>query len=262
MERLTPPPVLAYGAWKNNGEMIADCFELGYIHDDDDIWDGTYGEGTFWKVRRPVGLTGTDLDPSKSPGYPKGVNATRAPWPDESFDVVVLDPDYKLSGTDHGGGERYGIAGAFRPVNEIMARMQGQLVEGHRVLRSTARHGPGRLMFKCQDQTNAAAKVWVADDVTNWAQALGMRKIGVLLFPSYRPQPERSTCPRCGMAVMRRKDGRWGDLRRTSGVDVYACPSGDDGHSFDPADNGQDTPHVNYSTLLVFEKTQPAGMFG
>ena len=229
MERLTPPPVLAYGGsldpeqmWKTNADLIASCFKLGYLHDDDEVWDGTYGEGVFWQRRRPELLTGTDLDPAKSPGWPAGLDATATHFPDESFDAVVLDPDYKLSGTDQGGGERYGIAGRFRPVNEIMARHQAQLIEGHRVLRHRAKHGPGRLLFKTQDQTNGGAKVWVTDDVTTWAtEMLGMRKIGVLLFPSYRAQPERSTCRACGLALMRREDGRWGDQRRRPGQGVW-----------------------------------------
>lgn len=276
-QRITPPVILSYGGsldpeliWKKNGQLIAACFELGYLHDDDRVWDGTYGLGKFWTDRRPTQLVATDLDPAKSPDWPGGLDATDTSFDDETFDVVVLDPDYKLSGTDQGGGDRYGIAGAYRPVNSIMARFQGQLVEGHRVLRSRARHGHGRLLFKCQDQTNAAAKVWVGDDVTNWARALGMAKIGELLFPSYRPQPERSTCLLCDRALMRAKDGRWQDLRRSPAVDVFECDKAGvvesscekgiviGGHQPDPTDNGQDTPHVNFSKLLIFEKA-PGG---
>lgn len=267
-------PILAHGAWANNAELIADMARLGHLTDDGATWDGTYGEGTFWKAWRPANLFATDLDPAKSSEFLSGIDATNSGLLADHFDHVVLDPPYKLNGTDQGEGARYGVTGPYRSVEARLALMRAMLTEGARVLRPG-----GTLLYKCQDQTNAGRKVWQTDLVTAWAAELGLTKIDVFHLNGYRPQPQRSTCRWCGSKVMARADGRWGTLGR-SGGDPYTCttsgpceadPDGlhhigcgcDDSDALDPSpgfhepdadDCGQVLGHANYSTLLVFQK--------
>jgi len=254
---MTASPVLSHGAWPSNAEMIADARRLGYLTDDGLTWDGTHRLGVFWKAWRPQHLVATDLDPKYSPSNPEGVDACATNFGSETFDHVVLDPPYKLNGTDQGEGHRYGVTGPYKSVEDRLRLMRAMLVEGHRVLRPG-----GTLLYKCQDQTNAGRKVWQTDLVTGWAAELGLVKIDALQLEAYRPQPARSTCRWCEQKIMRRADGRWGLLKRSDGVDLYACAAYADlpeglsnvAHQPDPTDIGQDASHANYSTLLVFER--------
>lgn len=246
-------PVRSHGAWPNNAALIADCARLRHLTADGPTWDGTYREGTFWTRWQPQLLLATDLDPKYSRDRREGLDATASGWPDNYWAHVVLDPPYKLNGTDQGEGARYGVAGPYRSVEDRLALMQEMLTEGARVLAPG-----GTLLFKCQDQTNAGSKVWQTDLATTWATNLGLTKIDALQLEAYRPQPERSTCRWCGAKVMKRADGRWGTVSRAADADNFTCTADvtamDRQHKPDPADNGQALSHTNYSTLLVFQK--------
>lgn len=100
-------PIYTATAWKDNGEMIADVERLGYL--DGTVYDCTYGLGNFWTEFTPTFLTASDIDPARSPlGY--SVDFTNVPFDNRSFDVVVYDPPYRLSGTpDRSSDEDYGI---------------------------------------------------------------------------------------------------------------------------------------------------------
>jgi hypothetical protein len=246
-ETPTRAPVLSHTTG-TNADLIVRARQLGHLTDDGTTWDGTYGEGTFWKRWRPWHLVATDLDPAKSPNAAAGLDATDSRLMPLSFAHVVLDPPYKLNGTDQGEGARYGVAGGYASVEARHDLMRAMLAEGWRVLAPG-----GTLLYKCQDQANAGAKVWQTDLVTGWATELGLVKIDALQLESYRPQPERSTCSLCGAKIMRRADGRWGTVSRKPGANVFAC-SGVTIHVPDPDDNGQALSHANFSTLLVFRK--------
>lgn len=242
------PPVRTHTGWRSNAEMIADAARLGHLTEGGRTWDGTYGYGTFWKVWYPAFLFGTDLNPLLSPARPAGLDATATDWRDGYFDHVVLDPPYKLNGTGGAEGARYGVAGPHTTTQRRLDLMRLMLAEGARVLRPG-----GTLLYKCQDQTVNGRKVWQTDMITNMAALQALDKIDLLQLESYRAQPARSTCTECGLRIMQRADGRWGDLRRG---DWNEDPYGEDhgGHRPDPAENGQRLSHANYSTLLIFRK--------
>ena len=176
-------PVLAAGAWRTNGHLIADCARLGYLTDDGPTWDATYGLGNWWTIWRPRNLCGTDIDPAKSPSAAGGMDATCSDWDYDTWQHVCIDPPYKLNGTDQGEGERYGVARRMTrdDRHDLMAAM---LAEGTRVLRTG-----GTLLFRCQDQVEGGRVRWQTIAFANLGEQLGLELVDHLLFPSYRPQP-------------------------------------------------------------------------
>lgn len=175
-------PVMSFGTWSTNAELIEDCATLGYLRDDWLILDPTHGEGTFWKRWRPARLTACDLDPAKSP-LGRSVDFTDLPWADRSFDAVVFDPPYKLNGTpDADIDERYGVHQPTRWQDRMQLIRKG-LVECARVL------SDGYLLLKCQDQVCSGRKRWQTDEFTTLAADLGLGKVDRFDFPTYRPQP-------------------------------------------------------------------------
>ena len=177
--------VLAAGPWRNNAELILDVRELGYLSDDQAILDPTWGLGRFWTLWYPRGLVATDLDPEKSPtGEP--VDFTDLPWPEETFDAVVLDPPYKLNGTggSHPSDAGYGVATSGVAWQARHALIRLGMSESVRVLKPS-----GVLLLKCQDQVCSGAVRWQTDEFTAHAETLGLRKIDRFDLATYRPQP-------------------------------------------------------------------------
>lgn len=172
-------PILAYGSWNDNAELIADVARLGYL--DGRVLDCTWGYGTFWKNHRPSHLTGCDLDAAKSPiGF--SVDFTAMPFRSRSFDSVVFDPPYKLNGTpDDTVDERYGVH-EVRTWQQRMALMRAGLVECLRV-------GDQYVLMKCQDQVSSARVRWQTFEFQTLALANGWGLKDEFAFPTYRPQP-------------------------------------------------------------------------
>lgn len=178
----TVAPVLAFGDWPTNAEMIEDCARLGYLRSDWKTLDPTYGLGTFWKRWRPTDLVMCDLMEAKSPiGY--SVDFTALPFADRSFDCVVFDPPYKLNGTpDEAVDARYGV--------HVPTRWQDRMVLIRRGIEECARVlGDGYLLLKCQDQVCSGRKRWQTDEFTKHADLCGLGKVDRLDLDSYRPQP-------------------------------------------------------------------------
>ncbi len=175
-------PVMAFGGWRNNAEMVEDCARLGYLRSDWHTLDPTYGHGTFWKRWRPARLFACDLDLTRSPvGFP--VDFTDLPFGDERFDAVVFDPPYKLNGTpDPAADLRYGTQLPTR-WQDRMALIRRGLEECSRVL------GAGYLLVKCQDQVCSGKVRWQTDMVTDHLRRLGLGKVDRFDYPSWRPQP-------------------------------------------------------------------------
>lgn len=175
-------PVMAYGAWKNNGEMITDVARLGYL--DGKVLDCTYGYGKFWTEWRPERFVGCDIDVSKSPvGY--SVDFTAMPWTTRSFKAVVFDPPYKLNGTPEpvvgGVDERYGVHEVTRWQDRMDLMWRG-LVECCRV-------GREHVLMKCQDQVCSGRVRWQTVEFTLAARELGWGLVDRFDMASYRPQP-------------------------------------------------------------------------
>ena len=180
--------VLALAKRRTNAALIADCATLGYLTDDMAIWDPTYGLGTFWNDWQPDPVKGgllfrTDIDPAKSPDFISGVDATRTTMGGDHWGAVVLDPPYKLNGTDQGEGHRYGVTAPATRADKhrLMADM---LTEAHRVVRPG-----GTVLFKCQDQVEGGRVRWQTHTFAAHGETLGLELVDLLLFPSYRPQP-------------------------------------------------------------------------
>lgn len=177
--------ILAVGKRESNADLMVECRDLGYIKDTDLVLDPTYGLGVFWKKYQPPRLIGSDLDATKSL---LGVSEdfTALEWDDDTFDVVVFDPPYKLNGTpDDSVDARYGVGGKYTPVDARHQLMYDGITECTRVLKTG-----GFLMVKCQDQVSSGRVHWQTDLMTRHAESLGHRKVDALMPIFHRKQPD------------------------------------------------------------------------
>jgi hypothetical protein len=178
---------------RTNAELIVQCRDLGYLHADWSTLDPTYGYGKFWTLWRPHSLTGSDINPAKSPiGWPidftklelSRLISTMAP-----YDAVVFDPPYKLNGTSTGKGpaasdESYGVAGAQVRWQDRHQLIRDGITSCVRVLRPG-----GMLLVKCQDQVCSGQKRWQTREFADHAESLGCRLVDMLHLPGGRKQP-------------------------------------------------------------------------
>jgi len=164
--------------WRNNGELIYACRQLGYLGEDSRILDPTYGRGTFWKVWRPAGLVAHDLALDN-------VDFRRLPHSDQTFDAITFDPPYKLNGTATPAVDgRYGVQEYASQADRHRLIREG-IDECHRVLAPG-----GHLLVKCQNQVNAGKIRWQTREFADHAEALGLRLVDMLHMIGGRPQPE------------------------------------------------------------------------
>lgn len=175
---MTGPPVLSVGSWRSNAHMIADVARLGYL--DGRVLDATYGEGAFWRVWRPSTLTTNDLYKPADHRY----DYRELPFGDRSFDAVIFDPPYRLSGRRDRGmlDTRYGTEHR-KSRDEVLGELVDGAVECHRVASQWC-------LVKCQDQVEGGRVRWQTRIVADAVEAAG----GVLwdrfdLVTTPRPQP-------------------------------------------------------------------------
>jgi len=172
--------VLATHRWPTNAHLIADCARLGYL--DGRVLDATYGpHGGFWKVWTPAVLVTNDLyAPADT-----AADFRALPFRDQSFDAVVFDPPYKLSGTPSLGqfDTRYGIDRVLTLAEKIALILDGA-AECWRVARRY-------LLVKCQDQVVCGRVRWQTDEITERLAGLGARKADRFDFV-YTPRKQRS----------------------------------------------------------------------
>lgn len=180
--------IKSFGNWKNNAELIRDCANLGYLQDEWAICDLTYGLGRFWTEWKPKKLHASDLDPTRSPiGY--SIDATDTPYPNTTFDAVVIDGPYKLNGTSTGKGvsssdEDYGVE-RYERWQDRMQLIMEMMTEGHRILKPK-----GFMLVKSMDQVCSGKKRWQSIEFANHGIGLGMELVDQLYMPSYRAQPK------------------------------------------------------------------------
>lgn len=176
--------VMAISEAKNNAQLIAECAQLGYLKKNWLTLDPTYGRGRFWTEWRPNDLVISDLDPKVTA---PSDDFTALPQADGTYDAVVFDPPYKLSGTPTSkgpasGDASYGIV-KYQTIDERHQLIYDGLDECLRVLKKG-----GMLLVKCQDQVSSGRVHWqtmlftqhLADDT---------KLVDMLHLPGYRRQP-------------------------------------------------------------------------
>lgn len=172
--------------------MILAVRQLGYLRDDDLVYDPTYGLGRWWTKYRPAHLTGSDLNPDRSPSDPEGVDFTDNAKLSEHFDVVAFDPPYKLRG---GGAATIDserdltLDGRFGVEPNIPWQQRHQLIkdgmlECFRVLKPG-----GYLLLKCQDQVCSGKMRWQTLEFSLYALMRGHELVERLDMLGGRPQP-------------------------------------------------------------------------
>ncbi len=180
---VTAAVVYAVDTYKTNGGLIAAAHRLGYLNDHWLTLDMTYGRGTFWNDYRPARLITNDL--GQGTPHLRFDMAGRAPFRDDTFDVTVCDPPYKLNGTpDPGIDTRYGVE-QVTTRQERHRLMHAALDEAIRVTK------PGGLvLYKCQDQVNSGRIWWQTRMIAEHAELYGARHRDSLMYVGGRPQPE------------------------------------------------------------------------
>ena len=180
--------IMAIGERRNNAELMADCHALGYLRDDDSVLDATYGLGRFWTIYRPTRLIASDLYAGGEDGIARW-DFRHIPVAPRTFDVVVLDPPYKLNGTSTGKGPAasdvdYGV-GASAPATwqERHALIRDGITECARVARRV-------LMVKCQDQVCSGQVRWQTREFAAHAEDQGFRLVDALHVQGHRKQPD------------------------------------------------------------------------
>lgn len=182
-----------WGNWANNAELMADVQTLGFLDDDHPVWDATYGMGTFWKLRRPAMLFGSDLHPGKGVAT---IDFTDSGFADRQWHSVIFDPPYKLNGTpDPEVDEIYGVD-TYTRWQDRMELIRAGVEECARVT------GDGYLLVKCMNQVSSGKVRWQTDLVAEAAKGFG--KVCEFNMPTGRPQPmgRRQVHPRNNVSTL------------------------------------------------------------
>jgi SAM-dependent methyltransferase len=179
--------VLAAHYWNSNADLMRDVSRLGYLGNDASmVIDVTYGRGNFWTKYRPPWLVKCDLRPLPKLDF-AGVDFRNLPFSDDSADVVVMDPPYRLNGTPDQGDfdDRYGI-------QETMSWQQ-RMAMIHDGIKDCARvvAPGGYFLLKCQDQVCSGQVRWQTIYFAQQANACGLTLVDRfdMLPKSPRPQP-------------------------------------------------------------------------
>jgi hypothetical protein len=170
--------------------MIEDVARLGYL--DGVVFDATYGEGTFWREWKPDMLVTNDLYKPAD----HHCDFRQMPFEDDAFDVVVFDPDYKLTGTPASGNKDF-IYGTDRAKRwqERMGDIVCGAVECARVARSC-------LLVKCMDQVVSGRMVWQTDEITRAVSGVKIDRFDLLNAPQPQPPGRRQVHARANYSTL------------------------------------------------------------
>jgi hypothetical protein len=167
---------------RNNARLVSDLEELLYLQADWTTLDCTYRTGRWWKDWEPDSLTRTDLVPKYSPDAPDGVNFCCMPWPDDHFDVAVIDPPYGYRGTVAlESDEGYGLDEYMTPKDRDALIVDGAL--------ECARVASRYVIVKCMVQVVSGKRRDQPKIVTDALADKGLRLVDELYVLSGRKQP-------------------------------------------------------------------------
>ena len=187
-------PILSFGQWRTNGELIADVAELGYL--DGDVIDLSYGRGKFWTKFRPKNLEVNDINESQADWNYDVRDKSKFPlkWKSK-FDVAVWDPPYRLSGRRDGRtaasvtdfDARYGTE-TYRSPEQVQELINAGITFGSWCVRSG-----GIVLVKCQTQVAGGRKHFQPMRARDHAQVEHQLRLidqFTMVQPRARKQPE------------------------------------------------------------------------
>lgn len=146
------------------------------------VCDATYGKGVFWRNIDTSQFTRlfTDI-------VTDGVDMRELPYPDESIDLIVLDPPYRYNPrtATHPAGldENYRVAVAPENILGVIDLYLDGAREAHRTLREG-----GFLVVKCQDTIQDGRQFWVHMALTQDIEEMGfaLKDLAVVVGQSKR----------------------------------------------------------------------------
>lgn len=178
--------IYALGTRETNGELIADAHDLGYIPGR--VLDTTIGpDAGFWTKHRPDELVTNDINPSVEADFHHDIR-DGLPFDDRSFDTVVFDPPYRMSGTRKGTSasvldERYGLDGEYEPASVIYDRFERGTLESLRLAGQF-------VLVKCMDQISSGSYQPQTFFVWRTATTAGAILVDHLLVVSNHPRSQ------------------------------------------------------------------------
>ncbi len=180
--------IMAARVCRDNGEQLPDILALWLpsnrrlTTNRPVVLDAAWGHGVFWKrVDQGIyNLVRSDL--ALKPGVRMLADFHLCPFPAETFDGIIFDPPYKMSGTDQ--IERYGVShGEYLRVHDYYDH---GMVEAARVLKPG-----GVLIVKGQNQVVSGSIDWADERILNIGRDLGLKAVDKFLMirRNVRPQP-------------------------------------------------------------------------
>ena len=171
-----------------NADVIEQAARL-WLKDTDRVLDMTFGKGAFWKKYRPYHLVEGDLNPTKGDGF----DFRARPEPDETFDVVVLDPPYVSQGgrktsTIPDFTDAYGLDDAPGTADEIDELVYDGMQEAKRLLVPN-----GFLFVKTMDYITSGKFHQGHQRVVDSAWGMGLEQVDEFVHVSGTgPQPTKN----------------------------------------------------------------------